>query len=484
MAIHSSDAKLQLRNFHIGSLEGKDEDRAVVKSDEPEPIEPVFLHKSKWKSAKLVRRPRPGEADAATGREDARLARLAAIPLRTPDARAGARSALRSARLLPSPTQGVGAQRQVRILRVLGPTSAPTSPIGSADPQAYTPVSAADAKGFIDLLIKVYLPSGKFAGGRMTVGFDELELDDTIELKGPLGSFIWKGKGVACACRRCGNVADEPGWRGVDRPVKKIGLISAGSGPSGCFWLALTLSRYHAGHPGPAWRPARRRRHDDQAVDGQFEQSVTTCRLPLTQRAEEVHDILCREELDALAADHGHRFSLHHTLSKPPAENWTYSKGRITLQMLRDHLPPPDPETLIVRDDDAALALTISTATLRTRANAGGDGQARAHKTRLRHRNAARRLLIQLSLYLVLSVALDPVAARSAVHYILRPDRPDNTCTPRRTVDQKCSSQQSSTAQRLSSRTTRTASRTASSTSSARLMILAHAPPAAAAIAP
>jgi len=72
--------------------------------------------------------------------------------------------------------------------------------------QAYTPVSPADAKGFIDLLIKVYLPSGKFAGGRMTTGFDELELGDTIELKGPLGSFVWKGKGVACpssTARRC-----------------------------------------------------------------------------------------------------------------------------------------------------------------------------------------------------------------------------------------------------------------------------------------
>ena len=66
--------------------------------------------------------------------------------------------------------------------------------------------------------------------------------------------------------------------------------------------------------------------------------------------AEEVQDILCREELDALAQDHAHRFSLHHTLSKPPPGDWTHSQGRVTLQMLRKHLPPPDEDTLIVRE--------------------------------------------------------------------------------------------------------------------------------------
>ena len=124
MAIHSSDAKLQLRDYHIGSLEGADEDRPVVKSDAPEPIEPVFLHKSKWKAAKLVRRPQWSLRLTHVGREDARLARLAPVPLRPPDARSGAWPALRSARLLPPAPQGVVAQRQIRVLGRLGAASA------------------------------------------------------------------------------------------------------------------------------------------------------------------------------------------------------------------------------------------------------------------------------------------------------------------------------------------------------------------------
>ena len=72
-------------------------------------------------------------------------------------------------------------------------------------------------------------------------------------------------------------------------------------------------------------------------------------RVAANASAEEVQDILCREELDALAQDHAHRFSLHHTLSKPPSADWAQSKGRVTLQMLRQHLPPPGEDTLVVR---------------------------------------------------------------------------------------------------------------------------------------
>jgi NAD(P)H-flavin reductase len=49
--------------------------------------------------------------------------------------------------------------------------------------------------------------------------FAELEVGDEIELKGPLGSFEWLGKGVA-------------NWRGVKRKTRNIGMICGGSGPS------------------------------------------------------------------------------------------------------------------------------------------------------------------------------------------------------------------------------------------------------------
>lgn len=51
----------------------------------------------------------------------------------------------------------------------------------------------------------------------MTLGFEELQVGEYVEFKGPLGSFKWLGGGVA-------------EWRGVQRPVKKVGLICGGSG--------------------------------------------------------------------------------------------------------------------------------------------------------------------------------------------------------------------------------------------------------------
>lgn len=59
-------------------------------------------------------------------------------------------------------------------------------------------------------------------------------------------------------------------------------------------------------------------------------------------------DILCREELDHLAKEHGSRFRLHYTLTGGSVpDGWTYSKGRINDEMLKTHLPPPAEDNLV-----------------------------------------------------------------------------------------------------------------------------------------
>lgn len=102
-------------------------------------------------------------------------------------------------------------------------------------------MSSQDAKGFLDMLIKVRLHSSHPSalerlliasrvcvqvyfrtpqfpeGGKMTLGFEELQIGDKVEFKGPLGSFRWVGDGVC-------------NWRGVERKVRKIGMVCGGSG--------------------------------------------------------------------------------------------------------------------------------------------------------------------------------------------------------------------------------------------------------------
>lgn len=102
--------------------------------------------------------------------------------------------------------------------------------------RAYTPVSQQGATGFVDFLIKcifstrtflrsqtdfsvrLYLPCEKFPnGGKMTTGFHQLCLGDSVEVKGPFGSFTWAGPGTAL-------------WKEIEMKVDEVGMICGGSG--------------------------------------------------------------------------------------------------------------------------------------------------------------------------------------------------------------------------------------------------------------
>ena len=56
-------------------------------------------------------------------------------------------------------------------------------------------------------------------------------------------------------------------------------------------------------------------------------------------------DIIFREEWDEDAREHA-SFHCYHVLEQPPA-GWSQGTGRITEDMLRVHLPPPGPDTVI-----------------------------------------------------------------------------------------------------------------------------------------
>ena len=176
----------------------------------------------------------------------------------------------------------------------------------------------------------MYLPTDEYPlGGKMSVGFHQLMVDDAVELKGPLGSFVWNGNGSAT-------------WRGVTRQVKHLGLICAGSGESphsdadsilnhvSLIWLEGIT---------PILQVIRSVLEDE-------EDEETTLWLLDSNRTEQ--DILCRDELLTFAERKG-RMKAHFTLSKSPNEGWTFSTGRINDDMMRMHLPPSSqPDTLIL----------------------------------------------------------------------------------------------------------------------------------------
>ncbi|QRV99692.1 nitrate reductase [Ceratobasidium sp. AG-Ba] len=285
MAIHSPDAKKKMAAFHVGTLV-KGAEQVDPEPAEDDEISPTFLHKAKWKRVKLQ--------NISPISPDTSIFRFA---LQSPDQPLG----------LP-----VGQHVFVRLKR---------KDTGEVVQRAYTPVSREREVGHIDLLIKMYLPTDDYPqGGKMSVGFHQLVVDDTVELKGPLGSFIWKGKGLAL-------------WRGVERSVKHLGLICAGSGIT------------------PILQVLRSVLEDPEDND-------TTLWLLDSNRTEQ--DILCRDELLTFAERKG-RMKAHFTLSKSPKDGWSFSTGRINDEMMRAHLPPSgQSDTLIlICGPDALIKQTV-----------------------------------------------------------------------------------------------------------------------------
>lgn len=169
----------------------------------------------------------------------------------------------------------------------------------------------------------------------MTVGFSQLSVGDTLEVKGPLGSFIWQGAGRAL-------------WKGVPRHITELGLVCGGSGRSSF----LHRDRFQLIISNAGITPILQVIHSVL-----HDASDSTTRLWLIFANKTEADILCREELDALLRTHGAsgRFHLHHTLGCPPAEGWTYSEGRVNESMLREHLPPPTESRMILACGPTAM---------------------------------------------------------------------------------------------------------------------------------
>ncbi|KAG8731696.1 hypothetical protein FRC10_001568 [Ceratobasidium sp. 414] len=288
MAIHSPDAKKKMAAFHIGTLLKSADDASDAEpttADDSE-ISPTFLHKTRWKQVKLQ--------NITPISPDTSIFRFA---LQAPDQPLG----------LP-----VGQHVFVRLRR---------KDTGEVVQRAYTPVSREREVGHIDLLIKMYLPTDQYPqGGKMSVGFHQLVVDDAVELKGPLGSFIWNGNGVAL-------------WRGVEHKIKHLGLICAGSGIT----PILQVLRSVLEDP-----------NDNEII------------LWLLDSNRTEQDILCRDELLTFAERKG-RMKAHFTLSKSPEKGWAFSTGRINDEMMRAHLPPAGQgDTLVlICGPDALIKQTV-----------------------------------------------------------------------------------------------------------------------------
>jgi len=169
----------------------------------------------------------------------------------------------------------------------------------------YTPMTDDHTIGHVDFLIKVYFANThpKFPdGGKMSQHLESLQIGDTIDVKGPIGEFEYKGKGDFT-------------WHGKPRSCTHISMIAGGTGLTPCWQVANAILR---------------------------DPSDTT-KVSLIYANQTPDDILARDQLDQLAKDHPDRFHLWYTVDNVPAnpESWTYNVGFVNESLIRTHLFEP-----------------------------------------------------------------------------------------------------------------------------------------------
>ncbi|KAI9913349.1 hypothetical protein PsorP6_006688 [Peronosclerospora sorghi] len=183
-----------------------------------------------------------------------------------------------------------------------------TDEAGKVVMRSYTPVTSDDTKGYVDLVIKVYFKNvhPKFPdGGKMSQYLDQLALGDTIEVSGPKGKLTYVGKGELHIKHRIRDVVPEV------RKCSKIGMIAGGTGIT------------------PMLQVIRRALQDPDDKTEFF--------LLFANQTEA--DILCRDEIEAMAAKHAN-VKFWYTVDRAE-KGWKYSTGFVSADMIKNHVPAP-----------------------------------------------------------------------------------------------------------------------------------------------
>lgn len=179
----------------------------------------------------------------------------------------------------------------------------------------YTPTSSDDDLGYVDLVIKVYFGGvhPRFPdGGKMSQYLEKMELGSTINFRGPSGHLTYGGGGQF-TIRKDKKSPEEK------KMAKKVGMIAGGTGITPMLQLVRAVLK--------------------------DPRDKTKMWLIFANQTEK--DILLRTELEDIAAEHPDKFHLWYTLDRPE-EGWTYSKGFINGDMIKEHMPPPGSDTLVL----------------------------------------------------------------------------------------------------------------------------------------
>lgn len=158
---------------------------------------------------------------------------------------------------------------------------------GKTVKRPYTPSSLPGAVGYFDLTVK------RYDTGTVSRYLHGVKVGEAVLMSGP-----------------------NPGGHWVDGMATRVGFVAGGSGIT----PMIAIIR---------WILAARLPVDLQLLYANKTES----------------DIIFRDEWERHAREHAN-FHCYHVLGEPPA-GWSQGVGRLTDAMLREHLPPPGPGTVV-----------------------------------------------------------------------------------------------------------------------------------------
>lgn len=153
---------------------------------------------------------------------------------------------------------------------------------GQSVSRSYTPISNNTDLGRIELLVKVY------PQGLMTKHLEQMEIGDTIEIRGPKGAMKYSTS-----------------------YAKHIGMIAGGTGITPMYQLIRAIC-------------------DDEA---------DTTKISLLYANNTEGDILLRQELNAFAKKYPEKFQVQYVLSQA-SETWQGHRGFVSQDLIRRYMAP------------------------------------------------------------------------------------------------------------------------------------------------
>lgn len=165
----------------------------------------------------------------------------------------------------------------------------PNDSKGKVVTRPYTPTSTNAEKGHFELMIKAY------PGGHVTQYLHSLKVGDKVEVKGPLMKLKY-----------------------TENMKKRIGMLAGGTG------ITPMLQVLHEIINNPA--------------------DTTEVHLVFANNTEE--DILLKKEIDEIVRKHP-RVKVTYVVATP-SKQWKGAKGFVSASIIRDAMPAPSDDTLIM----------------------------------------------------------------------------------------------------------------------------------------